>query len=809
MMGGGGNMPATQPNPLGIQDNRGATNQQAVPVPYILGRQRIAVTWMSDPFDIKTTAVQAQSGKSSQTISGYNYRASIAALVCGGPVDQLLAVYMNGDLVWGVAGPYVTVSAQRGVSHPDFYDFTIPNYGPVRFYWGTETQVVDPYLSQHNKTVIDASTITESNPTGNTIQIEHTAYRGAAYMVFNGLSLGFNQTNFQNIEVVVARYPQPSWGRNPANLVGDCHPISVYADALQNTRQGLALTDDWLNTATLNETADELTAEKFGISPIITSETPATDLFVQLAEYIDGFTDVDEDGKFLVGLYRPSDEPLTITMSQMADRPEITPNDWSSTYNEIRVTFNNSLIDLDKDYVPWRNPANRSINNTVPQPLTLERWWITRVKLVNSVAAAAGRTNGLPAITGKLSLRVTGTNFSDLVPGAAFTFPDYTDRAVGGLIFRVLTRTADDSSKPEFSITFIADRSYLYPAPAKGGDDGDADPDSIGQPLVGSDPVPVSGILRVVELPLALCPEGKLSLAVLMARTDQTLIGFGVNLSKNYGGSDDSYALLAQQRGFALHGALLADFSAGVEMVSRDQGLSVQLDGVDLSLEEQTFYDALANKLLVFVGDEIFSVRDWSLLDSGKFTLYCVRARFATPRQDHSAGDEVFIANLTDLVALQHPAFQPGNTPRFKIAPTAQQSADLADVAPLDVAIAGKVYTQTPPINLKVNGARSSASFNAGSDIEIDWSLTEAGRDLYHAELLQNSTVLDFLAGDGSVLGSTEVSAGVSTKSLTNAALVALLGGVEASFTLRAKTKIAGYEFILFSASIQLAVTKI
>jgi hypothetical protein len=46
---GSGNNAAPDPSTLGISRWRGASNQQARPVPGICGRQRVGVQWMSDP----------------------------------------------------------------------------------------------------------------------------------------------------------------------------------------------------------------------------------------------------------------------------------------------------------------------------------------------------------------------------------------------------------------------------------------------------------------------------------------------------------------------------------------------------------------------------------------------------------------------------------------------------------------------------------------------------------------------------------------------------------------------------------------
>jgi hypothetical protein len=84
----------------------------------------------------------------------------------------------------------------RDVDNPDFVDITIPDYGVMRLYWGTETQEVDDYWVEKSG-------------------IAQPALRGFCYAVFQQLFLGFNQTNVQNVELVLAKYPVSilSWTR--------------------------------------------------------------------------------------------------------------------------------------------------------------------------------------------------------------------------------------------------------------------------------------------------------------------------------------------------------------------------------------------------------------------------------------------------------------------------------------------------------------------------------------------------------------------------------------------------------------------
>jgi len=43
-----------QPKPWGVQDQMTATNQQAVPVAYVAGTRKLAITWFSKLYNLRS-----------------------------------------------------------------------------------------------------------------------------------------------------------------------------------------------------------------------------------------------------------------------------------------------------------------------------------------------------------------------------------------------------------------------------------------------------------------------------------------------------------------------------------------------------------------------------------------------------------------------------------------------------------------------------------------------------------------------------------------------------------------------------------
>lgn len=273
----------------------------------------------------------------------------------------------------------------------------------------------------------------------------------------------------------------------------------------------------------------------------------------------------------------------------------------------------------------------------------------------------------------------------------------------------------------------------------------------------------------------------------------------------------DSFASLEPAvTAWCLHGTLVTDYPVGANDIDITTGLLVEIDGVDTDLPELSLFDALSDRFLVFVGNELMSIAGVEILAERTYQIFVARGRLATPIEDHATGDEVYIIEKSSILPLQHPQITVNNTTRFKLQPIKNAVAgDLADSTPIDYTTTGLIFTQTPPTNLKVNGAASGPTYASGSGVSMAWTLTEAGRDYYQPELYTTTTLLEFINGGGTIVGSQEVAAGVSSLTLSNSALVTLLGGSEIIFTLRAKTKVVNAWFILFSNPISINVTKL
>src|SRR6185437_3123615 len=97
---------STQRPPFGIQDQMVSNTQQGVPLPYVAGTRKVAVTWISPVYNLQ--AVPASSGKKGGKSgkgggggsTSYNYYGTAAGALCVGPVDGLTSIILDGQEVW-------------------------------------------------------------------------------------------------------------------------------------------------------------------------------------------------------------------------------------------------------------------------------------------------------------------------------------------------------------------------------------------------------------------------------------------------------------------------------------------------------------------------------------------------------------------------------------------------------------------------------------------------------------------------------------------------------------------------------------
>lgn len=507
---------------LNIWDTATSTNEQAKPLPYLAGKRRFAGTYITDAFDQSATT-QSSGGKDSGKGgggTGTNYFSGFAVAFCLGPCDGFHDLFLNGDDVF-ISQNYLTPSNSPGLTQQnnlanfncasphglstgqtmlingadqpefngefvitvtdandftyiipgstlitetasgqiqawtkldpiyrgaeDFISITIPNYGTLTLYWGTETQPPDTYLPYSG--------------------VAHPPYRGVCYGVFQRFWLGLNQTNIQNIEIVLSRNVTAPWlnSQAEANINDESNAAVIFYDLLTHPRCGLGLTAGDFNTAALATAATRLATEELGISPILITDDVALSMLQRVCESVDAIPVLDASGLISLILIRaPASYGAlpAIGDADLADIPTPKATDWSNVFNETRIVFPNADAAWNSDFVEWKDFSSIVLSQKTALPQNLERNYITNRATALILVKAAGLIGAAPPLTGKLQLLFTAAKWAAFGPGSLFQLA-YTLRPAMTGVYRVTKRTWPDSAKPVFEIEFGADRSYL------------------------------------------------------------------------------------------------------------------------------------------------------------------------------------------------------------------------------------------------------------------------------------------------------------------------------------------------------------
>lgn len=781
--GSDSDLPSQPTKPLGVDSKRFSTSE-ARPAPWWRGRAQFGLTFISGIFDVVKQTVTTKTGKE-EVKTGVNYYGSLAALIGIGPLKQTPAIMLNDQVVYGGRENFA------GADYKDIVATKGAHNWHARVYAGTETQTPDDYL--------------------NSFGLSHPAYRGFAYIVFKRMFFGFNQTDAPNCEVMADCLPPIGWLTSPVSpwpfyTKGE-NPIAIIADALQHPRASRALPDAKLDVSSLNDAAGQLDVEKHTIFSYVDRQQEVRSAIDAALQACDGFLFVTPGGKLGVKLNRPPIDPEDLpVVDELAfvRKPERDAGDWLTAKSETRLKWLNPGHGDEPPYEQWQIWRDRGLVRITGEPnaQTVERLNINSFSVGKNTLNAYGRRAALPESSGRLVLRKMGTLFDDLLPGALFRL-DYPSRGIVGQVCRVQDRTEDSPGKPQFSIAYKVDLSWLNA--------GDpivevAETGEIGE---GEDGDPADNTFeaaRVIELPLALCPGGQISLCALVRRDSSQQEAYATHLKRDYdfdGAPADSYVLLGAKRNFALHGTIVDACPVGdvVDTV----GFRVTLDGFDLELGAGSVFDGVSDELLLFIDGEVMSVYRADLEELNVYRVYCLRGRYGTAVAAHDVAADAFIIERARLEPLSHAQFDVGNTATLKLAGiTGGAQKDLSTITPIVSTIEGRIYREPALANLRVNGT-APAHYANGDDVVIEWTITLPEADWIQERRFTRTVVVELLVAD--VVVSTDETPAGSLR-LMNAQLQDRIGG-EVSFVARAKLRTAGDFFNVYSEPISVAVTKI
>ncbi len=745
---------ASEQEPLGVDPKRTNTNEQGRPLPYFAGIAKLGVTWISEPWDVRSKPIKKKVGKKKETV-GFNYYARAAAIVCHGTVDGLDEILFDDDVVW--TGP-----VSRGSS--DSTAITVPDRGTITIYWGTATQPLDANLA--------ASGVT------------HPAYRRQCFVVVD-LFLGANKTSMPNMEFVLRRAPVAPWITGSALIGLDANPVAVFAELWASEVFGLGLTASHLDETAMNAVAATLAAEGMGISPVLTSPTSFNQVLGFLIENIDAFPVIDPGtGKIGLRLVRDGEATVAWDEDDFTDPPDVDAGGWESTYNLLTVKFTNREKAWTADGVSFRDRGNFALTGST-RTRSVERPWVTQQAVAWRIAASLGRQAALPVMTG--TARVKRTSTAGVQVGDLVTLT-HTAAGLTALKVRIAELTVDKPDSPEVAIRWKEDRGWLNAIPtAVAPDDVEPEGEYSAQPLLAN---------VALELPYGYLREAKPSLIFLPVRGDPLTNGFHAYWER----TADSFVQVAGGSAFAMRGTLNAALDAAALV---EASIDITFIGDDWDLEETTLEEATTTQpLQVFIGGEIMVGYDAQLTGPKRYTLKVLREWFGTRVESHASGAIAYVLQLGLEKPVTWTADLPEGTATFKEQPyLLAQELDLAGVPEIAVTIQKRAQRPAAPTNLRVFEDGAHPTYAAGQDIAVNWTPTSELRFGFNVtqnlECRADATVLQVLTTGGTLKGEIAFAGNAGPVTITNAQLVALLGA-ETDFKLRAHYSLAGLRSLNF-----------
>lgn len=345
--------------PANLGDFSFPTATQGRIVPIIWGTVKLEgpnVVWYGDLQQIPVREkVKTGIFSSTMVLKGYEYHLGLQMALCRGPVDKLLKVYVEDDVI---ASPNLTAEGTVVINEPEWFGGQDLGSGGIigttRWHVGSETQAASAYLSQFQQQGGDTP-----------------AYRGTSFFQLERVYLG-TSTSIAPWRFEVQRIPNGLGLATPTVNGGlDANPMNVIYELLTNTDWGMAFPATDVDVVNFAAQAATLLAEGNGFSFVLDSPMEISDFLKEVERQIDGVVVLDRTtGKWKCILARGGYDINTLPHAQesnVIETDNFSRGAWQETSNEIRINFANRANAYVTDYAPAQDGANIRVQNAVIQ----------------------------------------------------------------------------------------------------------------------------------------------------------------------------------------------------------------------------------------------------------------------------------------------------------------------------------------------------------------------------------------------------------------------------------------------------------
>lgn len=427
------------------------------------------------------------SGKGGGGGKSYDYFGDIAGVVCAGPVDELLAILVDGHTVWPTAtawasgqsistgdlrlfqettykalsnhtssganqppnGTYWVRYSVPRTGSPNPLPITVQDFGAAYFYWGTSSQTLD--------SVGEAFLTAQGHP----------PYRNLAVIVLKQFLFGRERVTPPNVEVVVRRAPRQSLiTGTSANLSdGQANPLTVLAEAFTDPIHGAGLPIDasgGVDSTTWQSAADAMaaTGAQTDISPVTDQGSTLRSFTSQLLGYCDGWLRFNVTGEIEAGRFAHNAAPPSFTPATTIDYHDLTEEasfdsgSWGQVSTQAFVRFTDRTRAFKDGSVSAASGSALSITGNV-QVGKVDRPWINRRQQAQDHCAEWLKINSEPKVAGSLTVRAEKA--TSIRPGDLFLFTH--DALAVSYVCRCVGKTTAKPPAGRATISFEVDRA--------------------------------------------------------------------------------------------------------------------------------------------------------------------------------------------------------------------------------------------------------------------------------------------------------------------------------------------------------------
>lgn len=675
----------------------------------------------------------------------YNYFGVIAGLICRGPIDQVLAVIIDGKAVWEGTHTRPASYVAPDAAHPLNSAYTdlstlmdakwFPKLGNVRsgslrVYWGTDLQTVPGPLTGHSD------------------------LKGWAYVMCDHILFGREKTTAPNIEVIVVRKPAAPTALVAAedNTIedGQVNPVAVLAELLTGDH-GVGMAESRFDGPSWQEAATYARLDP-GLRYCSALLGQAGDLrraCGELLALIDGVFAWTATGTLALRLTKPGVNPgglPTLDAAILTGPPEIASGAWGDVPTAVVCRFH----DRERKY----KQADHKVDNLVAatmrdgetDTLAVDLPHVTRQNQAARWATEMVRRSHQPRV--EITVRARPERVAGVGVGSKVLVDVDPEPGGSGIAQLAVVAERRDPSGKAVMLKLVADpisTGELY-APTY----------EVETPEL----VPVDPILHALVVPLPTTLGWGPAIAILATRPQKNAVGYDVEFVWDTDGdasiADETPIRLGRGGAFACRLTLTAALDAAG--TSPEFALTDAGGGIDTYLADllpESGLGAADNRTLIVLaevdGDGRVAIEDGEPVleflsvatrtpvegEADTHTYEVLRARLGLPARAWATSCEAWILPGSGLRAWTHPdmaaLLRSGAVGTIRLGTvTAESSAETllerSWVFPASYDLAPRVAWVQPAGSLGITDAEG--------DYEISFNLSDWDGDLVGFEVL-------------------------------------------------------------------------